>query len=191
MAQRKTSSSRPKRSASRSSSSRPAAKAKTTTTRPGAKKTTSRASAGRASAGKRSAGKASAGKKAPTPNMKERMEGLQGWMAEIEKKQSRMTRFGGAAAILAVAASGGALALGIINQQNAATDDDIDELQERVDGLVPALEQQTEKQLKGINTRLDTIEQRIGAVEQKQTQTDSQVQSLQNQPRGGAGAGVC
>ena len=49
--------------------------------------------------------------------MGERMEGLQGWMAEIERKQERMTKFGGGAAILAVLLSGGALALGIINKQ--------------------------------------------------------------------------
>ena len=48
------------------------------------------------------------------------MEGLQGWMAEIERKQERMTYFGGARRSLAVLARPAALYLGIINKQDSA-----------------------------------------------------------------------
>src|SRR6266536_681249 len=47
--------------------------------------------------------------KAPDPNLQERMEGLQGWMAEIERKQGRMTYFGLAAVVIAILAAGAAL----------------------------------------------------------------------------------
>jgi chromosome segregation ATPase len=120
--------------------------------------------------------------------MQERMEGLQGWMAEIERKQARMTRFGGAAAILAVLAAAGALALGIINKNDAATKDDVDELTTKVNELGASLEQQTEKQLKGLQGRLSSIDQRLSAVEQKQSQLQTQVQALETRAASGKGA---
>ena len=49
------------------------------------------------------------------------MEGLQGWMAEIERKQERMTYFGGGAAVARGAAARPARwRSGIINKQDSA-----------------------------------------------------------------------
>jgi uncharacterized protein HemX len=120
------------------------------------------------------------GEEAPALNMQERMEGLQGWMAEIERKQSRMTRVGGAAAILAVLAAGAALALGIINKQDAATKDDVDELREEVNSLSAAIEKQTEKQLGSLNQQVKGFETRIGSLEQQQQQNAATIASLQS-----------
>jgi uncharacterized protein HemX len=108
------------------------------------------------------------------------MEGVQGWMAEIERKQTRMTRFGGAAAILAVLASAGALALGVINQQNAATEDDLDGLTEQVNELGASVKSQTEKQLKVINAKISGIEERLTTLEALQAQQATEIQSLQS-----------
>jgi uncharacterized protein HemX len=108
------------------------------------------------------------------------MEGVQGWMAEIERKQTRMTRFGGAAAILAVLASAGALALGVINQQNAATEDDLDGLTEQVNELGASVKSQTEKQLKAINAKISGIEERLTTLEAQQAQQATEIQSLQS-----------
>jgi uncharacterized protein HemX len=117
----------------------------------------------------------------PAPNMGERMEGLQGWMAEIERKQSRMTRFGGLAAILAIAAAGGALALGIMNQQDAATKDDVDELQQQVETLSGEIEKQTEKQLGTLNQKITGFEGRIASLEKQQKQNAATIATLQSQ----------
>src|SRR4051812_27774496 len=46
---------------------------------------------------------------AKAPDLNERIAGLQGWMAEIERKQGRMTYFGAAAVLIAIAAAGAAL----------------------------------------------------------------------------------
>ena len=125
----------------------------------------------------------------PEPNMEERIEGLQGWMAEIERKQERMTRFGGAAVILAVLAAGGAIALGVINQQNAASKDDIDELTEKVNELGASLKSGTEKQLKTLGGRIDGLEQQIATLQQTQAQNTQDIAKLKSNQAAAAAAG--
>jgi cell division protein FtsB len=132
--------------------------------------------------------KPAAKKAAPKANLDERMEGVQGWMAEIEKKQERTSRVGGIAVLLAIAAAGGALALGILNKQDAATQDDIDELTEKVNALGASVERQTESQLKSINQRLATVEQQIASLNQRQRQTESQIEKLQTASAAAAAA---
>jgi cell division protein FtsB len=139
-------------------------------------------------AAKKSAAKPASKKPSPKPNLDERMEGVQGWMAEIEKKQERTSRFGGIAVLLAIAAAGGALALGIINKQDAATQDDIDELTEKVNALGASVERQTESQLKSINQRLATVEQQIASLNQRQRQTESQIENLETASAAAAAA---
>ena len=85
----------------------------------------------------------------PIANIEDRMEGVQGWMAELEKRQERTSRVGGIALLLAILAAGGALALGILNKQDAATTEDVDELTSKVNALGASVEKQTETQLKG------------------------------------------
>jgi cell division protein FtsB len=137
---------------------------------------------------KTAAKKAAAKKAAPKANLGERMEGVQGWLAEIEKKQERTSRVGGIAVLLAIAAAGGALALGILNKQDAATQDDIDELTEKVNALGASVERQTESQLKSINQRLATVEQQIASLNQRQRQTESQIEKLQTASAAAAAA---
>jgi len=142
----------------------------------------------RKTAAKRSA--ASKPKAEPAPNMAERMEGLQGWMAEIERKQERMTRFGGAAAILAVLVAGGALALGVINQQNASSEDDVDELTSQVNELGASLKSDTEEQLKTIGGRIDAVEQQVKTIQQTQTTQTQEIATLKSQSTAGAAKGA-
>jgi uncharacterized protein HemX len=131
-----------------------------------------------ASAAKAPASKAS---KPPAPNLQERMEGLQGWLAEIERKQGRMTYFGAAALLVAVLASAAALYFGISNQQNSADKDDVNALEERVTEVGDSLKSSTEDQLKTLNGRVDSIEGRLDTIEQKQKQTDATIGTLQTQ----------
>ena len=105
------------------------------------------------------------------------MEGVQGWMAELEKKQERITRVGGIAVGLAVLVSAGALALGILNKQDAATTDDVDELTEKVNELGASVQHQTEKQLNSINQRLGTVEQQITSINERQRKAEADIAS--------------
>ena len=106
------------------------------------------------------------------------MEGVQGWMAELEKRQERTSRVGGIAVVLAILASGGALALGILNKQDAATTDDVDELTAKVNELGASVEQQTEKQVKGINQRLASIEQQVASLNERQRKAEADIAIL-------------
>ena len=109
------------------------------------------------------------------------MEGLQGWMAEIERKQERMTRTGGIAAVLAVAAAGGALALGVLNQQNSASKDDVDDLTTQVEGLQAEVKKTTEQQLKSLNETIGSMDQRIEGLSKQQAQSAADIAELQSQ----------
>jgi TolA-binding protein len=170
---------------------RPAPKSASTSAKSSTTKSSkAKASKLKASASKSSKATAAAGaskttargkKTAPAPNMQERMEGLQGWMAEIERKQERMTRFGGIGVIVAIAAAGGALALGILNKQDAATKDDVDELTEQVDNLSAEIEQQTEKQLGKLNQSITGFEGRIQTLEQQQKADQADIAQLKSQ----------
>jgi TolA-binding protein len=128
-----------------------------------------------------SGSEAPAGEAKPPPelNMQERVEGMQGWMAEIEKKQERTSRFGAVAVILAILASGGALALGVINKQDGATTDDVDELATSVNELGASVELQTEQQLKAINARLAGLEQQVDSLSRQQRQAEARIATLQ------------
>jgi uncharacterized protein HemX len=112
--------------------------------------------------------------------MEERMEGVQGWMAELEKKQERNGRVGGVAVLLALLAAAGALYLGITNKQDAATKDDVDELTEKVDALGASVQQQTQDQLRGLNQRLSALEQQLTGVTEGQRKTQNQITALEN-----------
>ena len=145
---------------------------------PAAKTATTKTAAVKKSAAKAPAAKA---KPKPAPNMNERMEGLQGWMAEIERKQERMTKIGGGAAILAVLLSGGALALGIINKQDASSKDDVDDLTEQVNELGASIKSDTEEQLKAINGRVDAVEQQVKTIQQTQATQTQDIATLKSQ----------
>jgi len=178
-------------SRSSAKSSAKASKAKTSGAKAGGSKV-SKASASKAGASKASASKASP--KKPAPNMQERMEGLQGWMAEIERKQGRMTYFGGAAALVAIAASAGALYLGITTKDDSATKEDVDEIQTQVEGIQQEVKQAVEKELKLTNDKIATLEQSVEDLKKKQAQDAEDIAALQNQSSstqgGGAGGGA-
>jgi uncharacterized protein HemX len=144
-----------------------------------AKKAVAKKSAAKAPA--KAAAKKPPAPNAPPANITERMEGLQGWMAEIERKQGRMTYFGAAAAAVAVLASGAALYLGITTQQDSVDKDDFESLEQRVTEVGDSLKSSTEEQLKTLNGKVTSIEGRLGTIEQKQTQLDTTIKNLQNQ----------
>jgi uncharacterized protein HemX len=141
----------------------------------GAKETPSKAT----TAGKR---------KPPAPNLEERMEGVQGWMAEIERKQGRMMYFGGAAALLALAAAGVAIYLGMAAKSDSATKEDLDALEEKVDGLQQAVTENTESTQKTLDQTVAGLQTSIDTLTKQQAQAQATITALQSQAKAGAGA---
>jgi uncharacterized protein HemX len=139
------------------------------------------------------AAKTVAGKKAPDPNLQERMEGLQGWMAEIERKQARMTYFGAAGLLIAILASGAALYFGITAKDDTSdTTGDLDSLETKVDGLAQAVNQSTKETQDTINNSISQLQSSIADLQKKQAQDAANISTLQSQIQAGAlkGAGA-
>jgi hypothetical protein len=153
----------------------------------------SRSTASKARGSKSGASKPSR-RKPPEPNVKERIEGLQGWMAEIERKQGRMTYFGAAAVLLAVAAAAASIVLAVDTRNNSASKDDLDALSAKVDGIQEQVKKATETELKGINETIGSLNQRIEDLKKKQAQDATDIAQIQSQTanagsgKGGGGA---
>ena len=131
---------------------------------------------------KSAATETAAGSKPPDPNLTERMEGVQGWMAELERKQRRMTYFGAAATALAVLAAAAALYLAITTP-NSASKDDFDDLEAQVQTLQEQINQATADQarLKALNSSIQSLDSRVAASEQKAAQNASEIAALKTQ----------
>jgi hypothetical protein len=123
-----------------------------------------------------------AGPKTADPNLSERMEGLQGWMAEIERKQRRMTFFGAVAVALAALAAAAGLYLAITTP-NSASKDDFDDLEAQVEVLQGQVTQATTDQnrLKALNASIQDLATRVAASEQKANQQASEIAAVKAQ----------
>jgi uncharacterized protein HemX len=131
--------------------------------------------------------------KAPEPNLQERMEGLQGWMAEIERKQGRITYFGLAGLLIAIAAAGAALYFGLTTKSDSATKGDVDALTKKVDALQAAATKNSKDTQNAINSSVAGLQATIATLQKQQSQDSANIATLQTQASSGAfgkGAGV-
>jgi uncharacterized protein HemX len=135
---------------------------------------------------KPAAAESAQGAKAPEPNLQERMEGLQGWMADIERKQARTTYFGGLALLLALAAAGVALYFGLTTHSDSATKDDLDALTNRVNSLQGAVSKNSKDTQNALNASIAQLQQSISGLQKQQTQASATISTLQSQIAAGA-----
>jgi hypothetical protein len=137
---------------------------------------------------------ATAGKdKAPEPNLQERIEGLQGWMAELERKQARLTYFGIALLVMALLAAGTAIYLGLAAKSDSATKSDVDALTKKVDALQAAATKNSKDTQNALNASAASLQASIAALQKQQSQQSASISSLQSQAQAGAfskGAGA-
>jgi uncharacterized protein HemX len=127
----------------------------------------------------------------PEPNLEERMAGLQGWMAEIERKQGRLTYFGLAGVLVALLAAGAALYFGITTKNDSATKSDVDALTRKVDALQAAATKSSKDAQNAINASVSQLQTSISALQKQQSQNSSNIATLQSQASAGAlGKGV-
>jgi len=124
--------------------------------------------------------------KSPEPNLPERMEGLQGWMAEIERKQGRMTYFGIAGLVIAILAAGAALYFGLTAKSDSATKGDLHALEQKVDALQAAATKSSKATQNALNASAAQLQQSIAAMQAQQAQNAANIATLQSQARSGA-----
>ena len=114
---------------------------------------------------------AKTGTGSPEPNLQERIEGLQGWVAEIERKQARRTYFGALAVLLAIAAAGAALYFGLTNRSDSAKKSDLDALTTRVDSLEGAVTKSSKDTQNALNASIAQLQQSISGLQKQQAKT--------------------
>lgn len=179
----------PKRAPRSTSSSKPAAK------KPAAKK-----SAAKRAATSRVASKASASAKKPAakpaPDLPARIDGLRGWLDQIERRQGRMTYITAAGLLIALACAGVALYLGVTANQDMAKQSDLDALKEEVSKVRTDSQAKVDASIKDINARLDSLTQQVSAAQKQAQQAQQQASQAaaappaQFTPAPGAGAGT-
>jgi hypothetical protein len=125
-------------------------------------------------------------RKAPDPNLQERMEGLQGWMAEIERKQGRLTYFGIAGLAIAILAAGAALYFGLTAKSDSATKSDLDALTKRIDSLEAAATKNSKDTQAALNASVSQLQQSISTLQRQATQNAASISTLQSQAASGA-----
>jgi uncharacterized protein HemX len=130
--------------------------------------------------------KTATGPTTPQPNLQERMEGLQGWMAEIERKQARISYFGALALLIAIAAAGAALYFGLTTRSDSAKKSDLDALSGRVNSLEGAVTKNTKDTQNALNASIAQLQSSIAGLQKKQSQTAANLSTLQSQVASGA-----
>jgi hypothetical protein len=124
--------------------------------------------------------------KSSDPNLQERIEGLQGWMAEIERKQGRMTYFFLAGVVIAIIAAGAALDFGLTAKSDSATKGDLDALSKRIDSLEAAATKNSKDTQAALNASVAQLQQSIAAIQKQQSQDSANIATLQSQASSGA-----
>jgi hypothetical protein len=140
----------------------------------------------KAAAGAKPAAAKTAG--TPDPNLQERIEGLQGWMAELERRQGRMTYFGAAAVLIAIAAAGAALYFGLTAKNDSATKGDVDALTKRVDSLEAAVTKNSKDTQATLNDTVTRLQASIAAIQKQQAKDAATITALQQAQAAAAAA---
>jgi len=114
------------------------------------------------------------------------MEGLQGWMAELERKQARTTYFGALALLLAIAAAGAALYFGLTTRSDSAKKSDLDPLSKRIDSLEGAVTKNSKDTQNALNASIAQLQQSISSLQKQRAQDAANISTLQSQVAAGA-----
>jgi hypothetical protein len=129
-----------------------------------ASKPVAKTASGKTGASKASSAKGAGSAKKPPPDLPGRIDGLRGWLDQIERKQSRMTYFMVAGLLIALATAGVALYLGITNNQDSATTGDLNGVKDQISKLESG-QATTQSQLKAINAQLSALNGRVTTAE--------------------------
>jgi hypothetical protein len=182
--------SKPKRGARSTSTKKPAAK------KPAAKSSAKASAAKSPPAAKKAASAAKKPAAKPAPDIPARIDGLRGWLDQIERRQGRMTYITAAGLLIALACAGVALYLGVTANQDMAKQSDLDSVKEEISKVGTDSQAKVDASLKDINSRLDALTQQVSAAQQQAQQAQQQAQQAaaappaQFTPAPGAGSGA-
>jgi hypothetical protein len=158
---------KPKRGAKKPAAKKPAAK-------PAPAKKGATAAAAKASAKKPAA--------KPAPDIPARIDGLRGWLDQIERRQGRMSYIGAAGILIALACAGVALYLGISANQDMAKQSDLDKVSDQISKVSTESQSQVDAKLKSVNDTLSSLQQQVAAAQQAAQQAKTQAAQAQAAP---------
>jgi hypothetical protein len=97
----------------------------------------------------------------PTTDPHERIDGLRGWLAQLDRQVKLRTYIGGAAAVLALAAAGVALYFALTTNEDAAKESDVQSLREQIAGVQQSAAKAAEQDVQSLDQRLTDLEQQV------------------------------
>ncbi len=118
--------------------------------------------------------------KKPPPDLPGRIDGLRGWLDQIERRQSRMTYIMVAGVLIALATAGVALYLAVTTNQDAVTKGDFDDLSEEVSQVRTQAQSDTQAQVKALSDQITALQRRVAAAEVTAQQAKTAAQQPAN-----------
>ena len=118
---------------------------------------------------------------APTdPN--ERIDGLRAWVAQLHRRLATRTYVGAAVAVLALAAAAVALVLTLDLKQDAATNGDIQSLQDQISAVeqTASQSQAAQEDVQALDRRLAQLEDDVNRISTGQTTTRRELRVVQD-----------
>ena len=103
------------------------------------------------------------------------MEGLQGWMAEIERKQGRMTYFGIAGVVIAILAARRSALLRPHGQVRQRHEGRLRRLTKRIDALEAAATKNSKDTQAALNSSVSQLQQSIASLQKQRAQNAASI----------------
>lgn len=162
-----------------------ASKPKPTASKSPSKPASSKTAASKAASSKTTSSKAAVpkGKRKPPPDIPGQIDGLRGWVDQIERKQNRMTWIAAAGLLVALAAAGVALYFGITTHNDAATEGDLNGVRNELSTLSGEVDA-ANKGKKSVGQQITALQSQVQGLESRNQQLTQQISSLRQQ--GGA-----
>jgi uncharacterized protein HemX len=114
------------------------------------------------------------------PTLPERVEGLRGWLAQLDRRIGVRTYAGAAALVLALAAAAVALVLVLQLQDESATDSDIASLRQEIAGVEDAASEAAQEDVASLSDRVAEIDSQISQIASDQDATGREISVIQD-----------
>ena len=110
----------------------------------------------------------------------ERIDGLRAWVAQLHRKLAVRTYVGAAIAVLALAAAAVALVLTLDLNQDAATNGDVQSLQDQISAVEQSASQAAQQDVQALDRPLAELEDEVNRISTGQTTTKRELRVVQD-----------
>jgi uncharacterized protein HemX len=117
----------------------------------------------------------------PPPDLAGRIDGLRGWLDQIERRQGRIAYFGGTALVLALAAGAAGLYFGVTTHNDAAKKSDLTKIRQQIEKDIATLQTGVAQASQGrtsVDQTLSSLQQQIRSLQTTQQSTNQQIAAL-------------